>query len=122
MIQLRSYLKVIDNSGLKEVCCIKILGVGIRKYGKVGDVILVSKKKGKYGPGTDKTKVFRGIIVRVKSPVKRLGGEVIKFDDNGVVLVKKDNTPVSSRILGPVMVELRQKGYMKIVSLALICL
>lgn len=121
MVQVGSYLSVVDNSGIKTVKCIKLLGVGLRKFARVGDVVLVSIQEGRFRRfKSDKQKVCRGVIVSVKKPVKRLGGEIIRFDKNSVVLVKGDNSPIGTRVLSPVMNELRDKKFMKIISLALI--
>lgn len=121
MINVGTKLNVIDNSGLKQVKCLKILGINKRKYGYVGDKILVSVVKGNIKKLRDKNKIYLGIIARVSKPIIRLGGEVISCQDNAVVLVKRDGLPLGTRILGPIMLELRENRYMKIVSLALIC-
>lgn len=121
MVKVGTKLEVIDNSGIKVVKCIKLLGIGLRNYGQVGDVVIVSIGKGQFNRYKgDNKKISLGVIVSVKKPLKRLGGEVISFDKNSVVLVKKDLTPIGTRILGPVMNELRERKFMKIVSLALI--
>lgn len=118
MIQTESRLVVADNSGAKEVLCIKVLGGAGRRYASVGDVIVVAIKdvipRGKVKKGD----VHRAVVVRTKFPVKREDGSVIVFDQNAAVLINKQGEPVGSRIFGPVTRELRGAGYMKIVSLA----
>lgn len=118
MIQTESRLVVADNSGAKEVLCIKVLGGAGRRYASVGDVIVVAIKdvipRGKVKKGD----VHRAVVVRTKFPVKREDGSVIVFDQNAAVLINKQGEPIGSRIFGPVTRELRGAGYMKIVSLA----
>lgn len=118
MIQVESRLDVADNSGAREVLCIKVLGGSKRKYASVGDVIVVSIKdalpKGKVKKGD----VCRAVIVRTSQPVKRVDGSLISFDSNAAVLINKQGEPIGSRIFGPVTRELRSAGYMKIISLA----
>lgn len=118
MIQVESRLQVADNSGAKEVLCIKVLGGSKRRYASVGDVIVVTVKsaipRGKVKQG----EVMRAVIVRTKQPIKRADGSLIGFDSNAAVLLTKQNEPVGSRIFGPVTRELRACGQMKIISLA----
>ncbi|MDR0942138.1 MAG: 50S ribosomal protein L14 [Holosporales bacterium] len=118
MIQTESRMSVADNSGAKEVLCIKVLGGSKRRYAGVGDVIVVTIKdaipKGKVKKGD----VQRAVIVRTKQPIRRADGMQIAFDRNAVVLIDKQNEPIGSRIFGPVTRELRSAGYMKIISLA----
>ena len=118
MIQMQSKLDVADNSGAKSVMCIKVLGGSHRRSASVGDVIVVSVKdaipRGRVKKGT----VHRAVIVRTAKEVRRPDGSVIKFDSNAAVLINKNGEPVGTRIFGPVVRELRSKGYMKIISLA----
>ena len=118
MIQMQSYLDVADNSGARQVMCIKVLGGSKRRYAQVGDVITVSVKKAL--PNSDiKTKtVCKAVIVRTAAPIRREDGSYVKFDRNAVVLIDKDGNPRGTRIFGAVARELRAKNYMKIVSLA----
>ena len=118
MIQMQSYLDVADNSGARQVMCIKVLGGSKRRYAAVGDVIVVSVKKAL--PNSDiKTKtVCKAVIVRTAAPVRREDGSYVRFDSNAVVLIDKDGNPRGTRIFGPVARELRAKKYMKIISLA----
>jgi len=117
MIQVESRLNVADNSGGKEVLCIKVLGGSGRRYASVGDIIVVTVKDATPG-GIKKGTVTKAVIVRTKKPVRRKDGSYIRFDDNAVVLLRADLEPRGSRIFGPVARELRDKDYMKIVSLA----
>lgn len=118
MIQVESRLQVADNSGAKEVLCIKVLGGSKRRYASVGDIIVVSIKdaipRGKVKKGT----VHRAVIVRTKQAIKRVDGSEISFDGNAAVIINKQNEPVGTRIFGPVLRELRGQGFMKIISLA----
>lgn len=118
MIQTESRMSVADNSGAKEVLCIKVLGGSKRRYAGVGDVVVVTIKdaipKGKVKKGD----VHKAVIVRTKAPVRRVDGMQIAFDRNAVVLIDKQGEPVGTRIFGPVTRELRSAGYMKIISLA----
>jgi large subunit ribosomal protein L14 len=118
MIQVETRLEVADNSGARELMCIKVLGGSKRRYASVGDVIVVSIKdalpKGKVKKGD----VQRAVIVRTRQPVRRSDGSTIQFDTNAAVLINKQGEPIGSRIFGPVTRELRGAGYMKIISLA----
>ena len=118
MIQMQTMLDVVDNSGAKRAMCIKVLGGSKRRYAHLGDVVVVTIKKaipaGEVKTGT----VCRGVIVRTKADVSRTDGSVVRFDKNAIVLVDKDNNPRGTRIFGAVARELRQKRFMKIVSLA----
>ena len=117
MIQQQSYLKVADNTGAKEVMCIRVLGGTRRRYANIGDVIVCSVKKA--APGTvKKGEVVRAVIVRSVKGLKRADGSSIRFDENAAVLIKEDKTPRGTRIFGPVARELRDKEYTKILSLA----
>ncbi len=118
MIQQESRLKVADNSGAREVLAVKILGGTGRKYANVGDIITVTVKQATPGGMVKKGDVLRAVIVRTKKGVRRRDGSYIKFDDNAAVIVRDDKSPRGTRIFGPVARELREAGFMKIVSLA----
>ena len=118
MIQQESRLKVADNSGARELLCIKVLGGSRRKYASVGDVIVATVKEAIPGGVVKKGDVVRAVIVRTKKEIKRPDGSYIKFDENAAVIIDKGNNPRGTRIFGPVARELREKNYMKIVSLA----
>ena len=118
MIQVQSTLKVADNTGAKEVMCIKVLGGSRRKYANIGDVIVVSVKSATPGGVVKKGDVAKAVIVRSTKGNKRNDGTAIRFDENAAVLIKDDKTPKGTRIFGPVARELREKDYMKIISLA----
>lgn len=118
MIQQESRLKVADNSGAKELLCIRVLGGSKRRYGNIGDVIVCAVKNATPGGVVKKGDVVKAVIVRSKFGVKRTDGSYLKFDDNAAVIIKDDSTPVGTRIFGPVARELRDKKYMKILSLA----
>jgi large subunit ribosomal protein L14 len=118
MIQVESRLDVADNSGAREVLCIKVLGGSKRRYASVGDVIVVSIKDALPRGKVKKGDVCRAVIVRTSQPVKRVDGSLISFDSNAAVLINKQGEPIGSRIFGPVTRELRSAGYMKIISLA----
>lgn len=118
MIQMQTRLKVADNTGAKEVMCIKVIGGSKRRYASLGDIIVCSVKTAMPGGNAKKKEVIRAVIVRTKKDYARRDGSTIKFDDNAVVLVDKNNQPRGTRIFGPVARELREKNFMKIVSLA----
>ncbi|MEK7528994.1 MAG: 50S ribosomal protein L14 [Patescibacteria group bacterium] len=118
MIQLRSWLKVADNSGAKDVACIKVLGASKNRYAHVGDVIVVSVKEAAPRGLVKKKSVERAVIVRTRNIIHRKDGSYIRFDENAVVIVGKDNEPKGTRVFGPVARELREKGFQKIISLA----
>ena len=118
MIQMQSTLDVADNSGAKRVQCIKVLGGSKRRTASVGDVIVVSVKEAQPLARVKKGDVHRAVIVRTKKDVRRPDGSVIRFDSNAAVLVNKSEEPIGTRIFGPVVRELRSKGFMKIISLA----
>ena len=118
MIQQESRLKVADNTGAKELLCIRVMGGSTRRYANIGDTIVATVKDATPGGVVKKGDVVKGVIVRTKRGVRRDNGTYIKFDDNAVVLIKDDNTPRGTRIFGPVARELRDKDFMKIVSLA----
>ena len=118
MIQSESYLKVADNTGAKEIKCIRVLGGSKRKYGNIGDVIVASVHKSTPGGQVKKGEVVKAVIVRSAKGVRRADGTYVRFDDNAAVLIKDDKNPRGTRIFGPVARELRDKDYMKILSLA----
>ena len=118
MIQQESYLKVADNTGAKEIKCIRVLGGSKVKYGNIGDVIVASVRKSTPGGQVKKGEVVKAIIVRSAKGVRRADGTYVRFDDNAAVLIKDDKNPRGTRIFGPVARELRDKDYMKILSLA----
>ena len=116
MIQQESYLKVADNTGAKEIKCIRVLGGSKRKYGSIGDVIVASVRKSTPGGTVKKGEVVKAVIVRSAKGVRRADGTYVRFDDNAAVLIKDDRNPRGTRIFGPVARELRDKDYMKILS------
>ena len=118
MIQMESYLKVADNTGAKEIHCIRVLGGSRRKYGNIGDVIVASVRKAAPGGTVKKGDVVKAVIVRTKRGLRREDGTYVRFDENAAVIIKEDRNPRGTRIFGPVARELRDKDYMKILSLA----
>ena len=118
MIQMESYLKVADNTGAKEIHTILVLGGSKRKYGNIGDVIVASVRKAAPGGTVKKGDVVKAVIVRTKRGVRREDGTYVRFDENAAVIIKEDRNPKGTRIFGPVARELREKDYMKILSLA----
>ena len=118
MVQQQTILKVADNSGAKEILCIRVMGGSFRRYGNIGDVIIASVKKETPGGGVKKGDVVKAVIVRTKKGIQRNDGSKIRFDENAAVLIRDDKTPRGTRIFGPVARELRDKDYMKILSLA----
>ncbi len=118
MIQQQTRLKVADNSGAKEVMCIKVLGGSKRRYASVGDIIMVSVKAAAPNSKVKKGDVCRAVVVRTKRNCQRPDGSTIRFDENSAVIIKENKEPVGTRIFGPVARELRAKNFMKIVSLA----
>ena len=118
MIQEETYLKVADNTGAKEIKCIRVLGGSGRKYGNIGDVIVASVRKAAPGGQVKKGDVVKAVIVRSAKGVRRADGTYVRFDDNAAVLIKDDKNPRGTRIFGPVARELRDRDYMKILSLA----
>ena len=118
MIQSESYLKVADNTGAKEIKCIRVLGGSKRKYGNIGDVIVTSERKSTPGGQVKKGEVVKAVIVRSAKGVRRADGTYVRFDENAAVLIKDDKNPRGTRIFGPVARELRDREYMKILSLA----
>jgi len=118
VIQPQTRLNVADNTGAKEIMCIRILGGSFRRYGNIGDVIVASVKEAVPGGAVKKGDVVRAVIVRTRSGLRREDGSYIKFDDNAAVILKDDKEPRGTRIFGPVARELREKEFMKIISLA----
>ena len=118
MIQQETYLKVADNTGAKEIKTIRVLGGSKRKFGNIGDVIVASVRKAAPGGTVKKGEVVKAVIVRTKRGVRRADGSYVRFDDNAAVIIKEDKNPKGTRIFGPVARELRDKDYMKILSLA----
>ena len=118
MIQQESYLKVADNTGAKDIKCIRVLGGSTRKFGNIGDVIVASVRKAQPGGTVKKGEVVKAVIVRSAKGIRRNDGTYVRFDDNAAVLIKDDKNPRGTRIFGPVARELRDKDYMKILSLA----
>ena len=118
MIQQESFLKVADNTGAKEIKCIRVLGGSSRKYGNIGDVIVASVRKATPGGTVKKGEVVKAVIVRSAKGVRRNDGTYVRFDENAAVHIKDDKNPRGTRIFGPVARELRDKDYMKILSLA----
>lgn len=118
MIQQQSILKIADNTGAKEIMCIRVLGGSFRKWGNIGDIIVASVKKATPGGVVKKGEVVKAVIVRTKRGLKREDGSYIRFDENAAVIIKEDKTPKGTRIFGPVARELRDNDYMKIISLA----
>ena len=118
MIQQETFLKVADNTGAKEIKCIRVLGGSSRKFGNIGDVIVASVRKSTPGGTVKKGEVVKAVIVRSAKGVRRNDGTYVRFDDSAAVLIKDDHNPRGTRIFGPVARELRDKDYMKILSLA----
>lgn len=118
MIQHMSRLQVTDNTGAKQVMCIKVLGGSKRRYGRVGDVLVVTVKEAAPKGVVKKKTVQRAVIVRQSSPIKRKDGTTVRFDDNAVVIVNQEGQPKGTRVFGPIARELRARGYQKIISLA----
>mgnify|MGYP003434265071 FL=1 len=118
MVQQQSILKVADNTGAKEIMCIRCLGGSHRKYAEIGDIIIASVKSATPGGVVKKGEVVKAVVVRSKKGVRRADGSYLKFDENAAVIIREDGTPKGTRIFGPVARELREKDYMKILSLA----
>ena len=118
MVQQQTILKVADNTGAKELMCIRCLGGSYRKYAGVGDIIVASVKTATPGGVVKKGDVVKAVVVRTKKPIRRADGSYLRFDENAAVIIKEDGTPRGTRIFGPVARELREKDYMKILSLA----
>ena len=118
MVQQQTILKVADNSGAKEILCIRVLGGSFRRYGNIGDVVVASVKKATPGGAVKKGDVVKAVIVRSAKGLRREDGTYIRFDENAAVIIKEDKNPKGTRIFGPVAKELREKEYTKILSLA----
>lgn len=118
MIQQQTYLKVADNTGAKELMCIRVLGGSRRRYANIGDVVVASVKKATPGGVVKKGEVVRAVVVRSAKGIHRDDGSYIRFDENAAVIIRDDKTPRGTRIFGPVARELREKDYLKILSLA----
>lgn len=118
MIQSESRLRVADNSGAKELLCIRVLGGTRRRYANIGDIIVCAVKEATPGGVVKKGEVVRAVVVRTKHGARRSDGSLVKFDQNAAVIIKEDKNPVGTRIFGPVARELRDKSFMKIISLA----
>ena len=118
MIQQESYLRVADNTGAKEIHCIRVMGGSKRKFGNIGDVIVASVRKATPGGTVKKGEGVKAVIVRTKKGIHRADGSYVRFDENAAVIIKEDRNPRGTRIFGPVARELREKDYMKILSLA----
>ena len=118
MVQQETRLKVADNTGAKELLCIRVLGGSVRRYANIGDIIVASVKDATPGGVVKKGDVVKAVVVRTKHGARRKDGSYIKFDENAAVIIRDDKTPRGTRIFGPVARELRDGGFMKIVSLA----
>ena len=118
MVQQQTILKVADNTGAKEIMCIRCLGGSYRKYARIGDIIVASVKTATPGGVVKKGDVVKAVVVRTKKPIRRADGSYLRFDENAAVIIKDDKTPRGTRIFGPVARELRDGEYMKILSLA----
>ena len=118
MIQTQSTLNVADNSGARKIMCIKVLGDSRRRYARIGDLISCSVKTAIPGGNVKKGEVVKAVIVRTKKEIRRKDGSYIRFDENAAVIINKENEPVGTRIFGPVARELRERNFMRIVSLA----
>lgn len=118
MIQQETRLKVTDNSGAKEILCIKVLGGSRRRYARVGDIITASVKAASPTGGIKKKAIVKAVVVRTREQIRRKDGSTICFDDNAAVIINEDKTPKATRVFGPVPRELRDMGYSKIISLA----
>lgn len=118
MIQQESLVKVADNSGARKLLCIRVLGGSKKKYGRIGDIIVGSVKDSIPASNVSRGEVVKAVIVRTRYPIKRKDGTVLRFDDNSVVLIDKNNQPRATRVFGPIAMELRDKNFTKIISLA----
>lgn len=118
MVQQQTILKVADNTGAKEIMCIRCLGGSYRKYARIGDIIVASVKTATPGGTVKKGDVVKAVVVRTKKPIRRADGSYLRFDENAAVIIKEDKSPKGTRIFGPVARELREGEYMKILSLA----
>ena len=118
MAQQESYLRVADNTGAKELKCIRVLGGSTRRYGNIGDVVVASVRKAAPGGQVKKGEVVKAVIVRSRKGLRRADGSYVRFDENAAVIIKDDKTPRGTRIFGPVARELRERDYLRILSLA----
>ena len=118
MIQQETRLAVADNTGAKELLCIRVMGSSNKKFAAVGDVIVATVKTATPNMAVKKSEVVKAVVVRTKADIKRNDGSVIRFDENAVVLINPDKTPKGTRVFGPIARELRDRGYMKIISMA----
>jgi large subunit ribosomal protein L14 len=118
MIQMQTMLRVADNSGAKKVSCIRVIGASNKMFARIGDVIIANVKEAVFDAKVKKGEVVRAVVVRTAKETRRPDGSYIRFDENSVVIINKDNEPIGTRIFGPVARELRAKKFMKIVSLA----
>ena len=118
MVQAETYLRVADNTGAKELKCIRVLGGSTRRYGNIGDVVVASVRKAAPGGQVKKGDVVKAVIVRTRKGLRRNDGSYVRFDENAAVIIKEDKNPKGTRIFGPVARELREKDYLKILSLA----
>ena len=118
MVQQETHLRVADNTGAKELKCIRVLGGSTRRYGNIGDVIVASVRKAAPGGQVKKGDVVRAVIVRTRKGLRRADGSYVRFDENAAIIIREDKNPRGTRIFGPVARELREKDYMKILSLA----
>jgi len=118
MVQKESRLRIADNTGAREILCIRVLGGSTRRYARIGDIIVASVKQAQPGAAIKKGDVVKAVVVRTKQKIRRDDGSYIKFDDNAAVIIREDRNPRGTRIFGPVARELRYKDFMKIVALA----
>ncbi len=118
MVQQESRLRIADNTGAREILCIRVLGGSTRRYARVGDIIVASVKQAQPGAAIKKGDVVKAVVVRTKQKIRREDGSYIRFDDNAAVIIREDRNPRGTRIFGPVARELRYKDFMKIVALA----
>ncbi len=118
MIQMQTRLVVADNSGAKKIQCIKVLGGSKKRYARIGEIIVASVKEANVGGAAKKGEIVKAVIVRTKKEIRRIDGSYIRFDDNAAVVINNQNEPIGTRIFGPVAKELKEKKFMKIISLA----
>ena len=118
MIQMQTRLVVADNSGAKKIQCIKVLGGSKKRYARIGEIIVASVKESNVGGAAKKGEIVKAVIVRTKKEIRRVDGSYIRFDDNAAVVINNQNEPIGTRIFGPVAKELKEKKFMKIISLA----
>ena len=118
MIQMQTRLVVADNSGAKKIQCIKVLGGSKKRYARIGEIVVASVKEANFGGAAKKGEIVKAVIVRTKKEIRRVDGSYIRFDDNAAVIINNQNEPIGTRIFGPVAKELKEKKFMKIISLA----